>query len=209
MAGKHTQRVASASADRRGRGRKPEFDPQTALRLMMRVFWEKGYDDTTYDDIVAATGVQRYGLYHAFGDKQSAFEAAIAHYVDRIEEFTAPMRRPDAGRAEIEDYFTRLLEANREAPIGCMVCNTAPTPVAASAPVAAAIERMFTLVRDSIEHAAGNAIAAGELDARLSAAQVGLQLLGVMIAATILVQSPLGWEAARRHVEAALHAICA
>ena len=189
------------------RGRKLEFDPGLALRRMTRVFWEIGYDETTYTDLVAATGVQRYGLYRAFGDKPAAFEKALACYVDEIDAFTAPMRAEGAGLAEIEDYFRRLFDVNRETPVGCMVCNTAPTPIAAQDPIARSIDRMFTIVRESITDAARHGIATGNIDRRYTPEQVGTLLLGTMIAMTILVQLPFGWEAANEQVRSALDSI--
>lgn len=63
-------------------GRKRSFDRDVALDAAMNAFWKKGFDATTYDDLVAATGVNRPSLYAAFGDKRAFFEAILQRYFD-------------------------------------------------------------------------------------------------------------------------------
>lgn len=189
------------------RGRSLAFSPDAVLPRMMRLFWEQGFEHTSYDDLVKVTGVQRYGLYRAFGDKLSAFTHALGNYVSQVREFTEPLRNPEAGLPEIQDYFRRLLEANREKPIGCMVCNTASLPISADPGVSERMRQMLDLVRTSLEHAAGNALASGQITPRFTAEELGHQLLGTMVAMTVLLQSPLGIAAAEEHVRAALNSI--
>ncbi len=43
---------------------------QEVVALAARVFAQQGYDATTIDDLVEATGLQRGGLYHYIGGKQ-------------------------------------------------------------------------------------------------------------------------------------------
>ena len=51
------------------RGRPRSFDEAEALDQATRVFWAKGYDGATVDDLVAGTGVSRPSLYATFGYK--------------------------------------------------------------------------------------------------------------------------------------------
>ena len=53
--------------------RHKEFDPNTALMKATHLFWQKGYAATSIDDLVVATGVQRYGLYTTFVDIVSLY----------------------------------------------------------------------------------------------------------------------------------------
>ena len=48
------------------------FDPDEALDLARDVFWRKGFQGTSLDDITAATGLAKPSLYAAFGDKNAA-----------------------------------------------------------------------------------------------------------------------------------------
>jgi TetR/AcrR family transcriptional regulator, cholesterol catabolism regulator len=55
---------------RAGSRRRYEERRDTVIDAAARVFAAQGYDATTIDDLVAATGLQRGGLYHYIGGKQ-------------------------------------------------------------------------------------------------------------------------------------------
>jgi AcrR family transcriptional regulator len=57
-----------------------KIDTDTALEAALRVFWRKGYEGTSYADLVAATGVERPALYAAFGNKEALFLLALKRY---------------------------------------------------------------------------------------------------------------------------------
>ncbi len=46
----------------------------------MNVFWQKGFEATSLDDLTKAMGLSRSSFYGAFGDKQSLFLRAVQHY---------------------------------------------------------------------------------------------------------------------------------
>lgn len=61
-------------------GRPRTFDVVEALEAALGVFWRKGYEGTSYADLVAATGVERPALYSAFGNKDALFLRALERY---------------------------------------------------------------------------------------------------------------------------------
>jgi TetR/AcrR family transcriptional repressor of nem operon len=60
------------------------FDPDEALDLARDVFWQKGFQGTSLDDITAATGLNKPSLYAAFGDKNALFLKVLERYQARI-----------------------------------------------------------------------------------------------------------------------------
>jgi TetR/AcrR family transcriptional repressor of nem operon len=56
------------------------FDPDEALDLARDVFWQKGFQGTSLDDITAATGLTKPSLYAAFGDKSALFLKVLDRY---------------------------------------------------------------------------------------------------------------------------------
>src|SRR6185503_545888 len=108
--------------------RSKEFDPQVALHRAMMVFWEKGFTETSYQDLVQATGVNRYGLYSAFGDKYEFFLKAMDHYANtNIGFMLGPMEQSDASIPEIRRYFAVLLNSlgTPQEHFGCLIGNSA------------------------------------------------------------------------------------
>ena len=58
-----------------------QFDPDEVLDRSMREFWERGYRETSVDDLVNATGVRPGSLYDAFpGGKRRLFLDALDRY---------------------------------------------------------------------------------------------------------------------------------
>ena len=60
------------------------FDPDEALDLARDVFWEKGFQGASLDDVTAATGLAKPSLYAAFGDKNALFLKVLERYHARI-----------------------------------------------------------------------------------------------------------------------------
>jgi AcrR family transcriptional regulator len=62
-------------------GRPRGFDYDEALDRAMHVFWRKGFEGASLNDLTAAMGVQPASLYKAFGNKRTLFEKALARYL--------------------------------------------------------------------------------------------------------------------------------
>jgi TetR/AcrR family transcriptional regulator, transcriptional repressor for nem operon len=60
--------------------RTKEFDQEQALDAAMRLFWERGYEATSIQELVEATGVQRQSLYDTFGSKHEMFLQSLMRY---------------------------------------------------------------------------------------------------------------------------------
>ena len=87
-----------------------EFEPQVALNKAMLLFWQRGYADTSMEDLVAQTGVSRYGLYGTFGNKHDLFVATLDHYRDVIvARLLDPLEQPSVCVAAIIRYFESLM----------------------------------------------------------------------------------------------------
>jgi AcrR family transcriptional regulator len=54
------------------------------VKVATRLFAEQGYEDTSVEDVLAATGVSRGALYHHFAGKEALFEAALERVEGRV-----------------------------------------------------------------------------------------------------------------------------
>ncbi|MEM9733530.1 MAG: TetR/AcrR family transcriptional regulator [Pseudomonadota bacterium] len=108
-------------------GRPRRFDETAALEAAVEVFWAKGFEGASLDDLTRAMGINRPSLYGAFGDKYALFCKAIAHYAETIgkpavEEFHA---EPDIEKAT-KAYFEKSLEGqcrSGDCAKGCLIAG--------------------------------------------------------------------------------------
>lgn len=63
-------------------GRPREFDPDKALDAALHVFWSRGYEGASMNDLTEAMGITKPSLYAAFGNKEELFRKALDRYVD-------------------------------------------------------------------------------------------------------------------------------
>jgi AcrR family transcriptional regulator len=65
-------------------GRKSERTRQRIVEAANRLFYHKGYNRTSFSDVVDAAGVPRGNIYYYFKTKDDILRAAIDYRVDRI-----------------------------------------------------------------------------------------------------------------------------
>lgn len=90
----------------------------------MRTFWTQGYEGTSVQDLVAATGVNKPSLYATFGCKEEIFRQAVDLY-DRLEgrATSESLGRAGTAREAVESMLRSNARAYavEEGPRGCMV----------------------------------------------------------------------------------------
>lgn len=149
-----------------------QFDESQVLDAMMRVFWEKGYEATSIDDLVQATGLKRGSLYHAFGDKAGMYCKTLALYRQEVQAALLHALRGDDPRAALTRFFRLLAQAAAEPgrPKGCMMqdlercCDRLPEVVAAEA--AAETSKLETALFELFERARTAGSLAPDADCR-------------------------------------------
>ncbi len=60
--------------------RTKDFDEAEVLQKAMRLFWSKGYNGTSMQDLVEGLGISRSSLYDTFGDKHQLYLKALETY---------------------------------------------------------------------------------------------------------------------------------
>ncbi|MDE1900990.1 MAG: TetR/AcrR family transcriptional regulator [Alphaproteobacteria bacterium] len=184
-----------------------EFDSKDALTKAMSVFWKKGYFDTSIDDLVAATGVSRYGLYGEFGNKHGLFLAALDHYQNTIiESIFGTVEHPKASLAEIRGFFSRLVKVSAQpaAKLGCLMCNSASEVAPHEPETAQKIAAFRKRLSFSFRRALGNAVAKGELPPSFDIKREADFFVGIVHAASALNRSGGGRKTVENMVSVAL-----
>jgi AcrR family transcriptional regulator len=104
------------------RGRPREFCIDDALAQALRIFWEKGYEGTSLNDLTEAMGITRPSLYAAFGNKESLFRKALDLYeTEKLAYIRQAMEKPTA-RGVAETMLRGSVDnvTSGDGPHGCL-----------------------------------------------------------------------------------------
>ena len=104
------------------------FNREEVLDKAVQVFWAKGYEATSMQDLVDAMGIQRGSLYGSFGGKQQLFLTALNRYGDVVvKSLLSLLESKPSAKDSIESFFAQLVEHLLTAgPLrSCLVTNSA------------------------------------------------------------------------------------
>ena len=187
------------------RGRPREFDQEEVLDAVVELFWEKGYEATSVNDIVEVTGLNKSSLFNAFGSKDALFERALGRYVDgRTEMITALLHQGTAGLDDLL-ALVELLWAEVSAGgdhRGCLAVNTSTELGLRDDKVVEMGERYRSLMRGAVTEALERAAERGEIG-RDSVADYANLMVSFMLGASVVVRSGASNDEIRAYVDSA------
>lgn len=139
-------------------GRPRAFCTEEALDKALAVFWEKGYEGTSLQDLTDAMGINRPSLYAAYGNKESLFLKAMERYAERNACLTELMNEPTALKVvEKLLYGTADMLTEPDTPHSCLTVSAALACSEETAPIknalAAKRKQMQLLLQQRLERA--------------------------------------------------------
>ena len=173
-------------------GRPRALDLDTALPMILRLFWERGYSGQTLDQVAAELGVTKPTLCRTFGDKDAIFVAALDEY---HQTYIAPaeecLAKADTLSEGLHGFFAVFVAriVDEDLPPGCFMGDTAATGQFSTGTVAETLhtlhERLASTVHQHIETAIDN----GELKSTTSSVPVLQFVLGQVSALSAISRS--------------------
>lgn len=168
--------------------------PAELLQRAMRLFWQRGYYDTSIDALIADAGLNRSLIYRQFGSKRELFGALLAHYRDTVSaRMLAPLRAEGADLAGVRSFFLglRALAETEQSRRGCLMVMAGSEVSTRERAIGKVVLAFLDEVRGLFAAALDRALAAGQLSARTEPARLADYLVGALVGFMTLARSPL------------------
>lgn len=165
-----------------------QFDERQALQAAMLVFWEKGYDGTSINDLEQAMGLNRTSIYNAFGNKGALFERVMTCYKESV--MADLFARLDSA-PNIREGIKRMLNGaldihfDEDNPGGCLVVLSVMESGQHDAQSIAGMQQTMQELKSALQSRIGKAKKSGELsgdlDAGATATTITTTMAGMMV----------------------------
>lgn len=106
--------------------RQKEFDRDEVLHKAMEVFWSRGYEAASIQDLVNHMGINRQSLYDTFGDKHTLYLHSLDHYREvESRKLFELLERPGSVKKSLRQLFEDIVEGSlcRGQRRGCFMGN--------------------------------------------------------------------------------------
>ena len=106
------------------RGRPRTFDREQALRSALEVFWARGYDGATLEELLEAMGgIAPPSFYSAFGSKEQLFREAVDLYYAAMSSVMKGALEAPTAREAVERLMRTAVDqfGGSDGPRGCLI----------------------------------------------------------------------------------------
>lgn len=104
-----------------------EFSEDEVLDAAIGIFSQRGFEATSMQDIVAATGLTVGSIYKAFGDKKGLFHIALTRYMDQTyRQYHLILTTPESPRQGLLDWLQNSFKPDSGSTdiVGCFAVNS-------------------------------------------------------------------------------------
>lgn len=145
----------------------------------MSVFWDKGYEATSTEDLLQAMGIKRQSMYAAFGDKHGLYLEALERYhAQRAAGLVERLRAGGSPLAGLQEVLVAIACETPEARArGCMGVSAIAERAHVDPEVAAMTRTAGKLCEATFERVVVEAQRRGEVGAHVDARTAGRYLL--------------------------------
>lgn len=149
------------------RGRPRQFDETEVVEAALNVFWLKGYDAASLDDLAKAMGMNRPSIYRAFGDKEAIFLRTMEAFAQKLEMgFGKTMVGDDDIRTRLKAFLSMSLDVYTEGGLakGCLIMSTAISASPENPKIQGFLLSIIRFIDEKLTESFVQAEALGQLD---------------------------------------------
>ncbi|KQT26157.1 TetR family transcriptional regulator [Chryseobacterium sp. Leaf405] len=170
--------------------RTKEFDEERALDKAIEIFWHKGYNGTSAQDLVNHLAISRSSLYDTFGDKQKLFVKCLEKYQKQNQDaITELFRFSENIKDTLQAIFKQAVIESLEDRItkGCFMVNSSVELAMHDSEVAKIVQEntvtMINIFTDAIQKGQGLGQISKKSDAKVLARFIFNNYSGIRVLA--------------------------
>lgn len=142
--------------------RTKSFNEQAVLENARKLFWERGYEASSIQELERATGLSRSSIYRFFGGKRALFDRTLQEYQrENMDWLAAHFRQSSDFKTALRQYFLHAVQAmapeGNNCSLGCYIVNVTTELAAVDAKAFAFVannrERFMEIMIAAIEKA--------------------------------------------------------
>ncbi|HEV8620736.1 MAG TPA: TetR/AcrR family transcriptional regulator [Nitrospiraceae bacterium] len=187
--------------------RPKEFNPDDAIEKAMQVFWHKGYEATSMEDLLEAMDLNRGSLYDTFGDKRQLFLKVIDRYCTTFasSKFSL-LDQPGPALPTLRRFINGMIEGGLADPQrrGCLIANTVMELSPHENEIAGTLRQALKMVEDTFFNVLARAKQQGELKNDTDPRALARFLTTMMQGTIVMIKAGASADVVKQTVETAL-----
>jgi TetR/AcrR family transcriptional repressor of nem operon len=184
------------------------FDEDQVLDAAMTTFWDKGYEATSLQDLMAAMNLQKGSIYKAFGDKHQLFMKVLDRYLtDALSKTKGLLNAAQSPRAALRFLIEEnlvMISNEDSCGRGCFAVNAAVELAPHDAVVATRLHEHFSGLEATLRDVIERGQAVNEFRSDLDPAQVAKFLVMCFAGMATTVKGPYQRDDARGMIQTLL-----
>ena len=183
------------------------FNPDDALDKAMQVFWHKGYEATSMEDLLKAMALNRGSLYDTFGDKRQLFLKVMDRYCTT---FVGPklslLDQPGPALPTLHRFINGMIEGGLADPQrrGCFISNTVMELSPHEKEIAGTLRQALKMAEDAFFKVLARAKEQGELKEEKDPRALARFLTTMMQGIVVMIKAGTSAEVVKQTAETGL-----
>jgi TetR/AcrR family transcriptional regulator, transcriptional repressor for nem operon len=187
--------------------RPKEFNPDDAIEKAMQVFWHKGYEATSMEDLLSAMDLNRGSLYDTFGDKRQLFLKVIDRYCTTFasSKFSF-LDQPGPALPILRQFINGMIEGGLADPQrrGCLISNTVMELSPHEKEIAGRLRQTLKMAEDTFFKVLTRAQQQGELQKGQDPRALARFFITMMQGAVVMIKAGAPADVVKQTAETAL-----
>jgi TetR/AcrR family transcriptional regulator, transcriptional repressor for nem operon len=187
--------------------RPKEFNPDDAIEKAMQVFWHKGYEATSMEDLLSAMDLNRGSLYDTFGDKRQLFLKVVDRYCTTFvgSKFSL-LDQPGPALPALRRFIQGMIEGALADPQrrGCLIANTVMELSPHEKEIAGTLRQVLKMAEDTFFRVLARAKQQGELNSDKDPRALARFLTTMMQGTIVMIKAGTSADVVEQTAETAL-----